>query len=86
MKDLSLLVWLTQLGFSVAAPLAGFVLLAVWLRDRFSLGNWIVLVGLVFGICSAISGLRSCLKLLERQSRGKKKDDGPPPVAFNDHY
>ena len=30
MKDLPLLVWLTQLGLSVAAPLAGFVLLAVW--------------------------------------------------------
>ena len=29
MKDLPLLVWLTQLGLSVAAPLAGFVLLAV---------------------------------------------------------
>ena len=28
MKDLSLLVWLTQLGFSVAFPLAGFILLA----------------------------------------------------------
>ena len=29
MKNLSLLVWLTQLGISVAVPLAGFVLLAV---------------------------------------------------------
>ena len=32
MKDLNLIVWLTQLGMSVAVPLAGFVLLAVWLR------------------------------------------------------
>ena len=37
MKDLSLLVWLTQLGLSVAVPLAGFILLAVWLRSRFGL-------------------------------------------------
>ena len=32
MKDLGLLVWLTQLGLSVAFPLAGFVLLGLWLR------------------------------------------------------
>ena len=37
MKDLNLLVFLTQLGFTVAFPLAGFVLLAIWLRDRFGL-------------------------------------------------
>ena len=34
MKDLTLLVWLTQLGLSVALPLAGFILLALWLRKE----------------------------------------------------
>ena len=29
MKDLSLIVWLTQLGLSVALPIAGFVLLVI---------------------------------------------------------
>ena len=44
MKDLSMLVWLSQLGLSVAAPLAGFILLAVWLNERFSLGVWVIWV------------------------------------------
>ena len=39
MKELNLLVWLTQLGISVAGPLAGFILLAVWLRQRFDLAS-----------------------------------------------
>ena len=42
---MSLLVWLTQLGISVAVPLAGFVLLAVWLRSLFDMGVWVIWAG-----------------------------------------
>lgn len=84
MKELSLLAWLTQLGFSVGFPLAGFILLAVWLRSRFGLGDWILWIGIAVGLISAIDGLRVSLKAMERISR-PKKDDSPPPVAFNDH-
>lgn len=84
MKDLSLLVWLTQLGFSVAFPLAGFIIAAVWLQQRFSLGNWIIWIGIVLGFISAIDGLRTSLKALDRLTRRKKEND-PPPVCFNDH-
>ncbi len=85
MKDLSLLVWLTQLGMTVAFPIAGFVLIGVWLNNRFHLGTWVIIAGLVIGLCSAITGLRSSLKTLERLSKGKK-DDTPPPISFNDHH
>ncbi len=85
MKDLSLLVWLTQLGITVAFPIAGFVLIGVWLNNRFHLGTWVIIAGLVIGLCSAITGLRSSLKTLERLSKGKK-DDTPPPISFNDHH
>lgn len=84
MKDLNMIVWLTQLGLSVAAPLAVFVLAAVWLRDRFGWGNWVILVGVGLGILSAAEGLRTSLKIMSRM--GKKDDDPqPPPVAYNDH-
>lgn len=84
MKDLSMLVWLSQLGLSVAAPLAGFILLAVWLNERFSLGVWVIWVGVVLGLIVAIQGLRSSLKTLEQLSRSKSEKE-PPPVSFNDH-
>ena len=84
MKDLSLLVWLTQLGLSVAFPLAGCILLAVWLREKFSLGAWVILVGLFLGIVLAIDGLRTSLKAMSRISAGKKEKK-PPAVCFNDH-
>lgn len=83
MKDLSLLTWLTQLGLSVAFPLGGFILLAVWLRDRFGLGTWVLWVGIVLGLLFAVDGLRVSLKTLARYS--KKEKEEPPAVSFNEH-
>ena len=83
MKDLSLLVWLTQLGLSVALPPVCFILLAVWLRDSCGWGGWVLWVGILLGLYSAIHGLVQSLKILARQS--EKKDAPPPPVSFNEH-
>ena len=85
MKNLNLIIWLTQLGYSVVAPLAIFILGALWLRNRFDLGNWVIWVGIVLGFYSAISGFRQSLKIIDRLGRDDKPEDGPPPVSFNDH-
>ena len=84
MKDLPLLVWLTQLGLSVATPLAGFVLLAVWLRNRWGWGDWVIWAGIALGAVLAIDGLRHSLKQMSRLSKDRK-DPQPPPVSFNEH-
>ena len=81
-KNLNLLVWLTQLGLSVALPPAGFILLTAWLRDRFALGAWVIWVGILLGIVCAIDGLRMSLKAMDAMSADKKEK---PPVSFNDH-
>lgn len=83
MKDLSLLTWLTQLGLSVALPLGGFIWLAVWLRDRFGLGSWVIWVGIGLGLVFALDGLRVSLRTLMRFSSKEKKE--PPGVSFNEH-
>lgn len=84
MKELTLLTWLTQLGLYVALPLVGFVLLAVWLQDQFGWGDWVLWVGIVLGLVSAVDGFRQSLKILARLT-GKKSDDTPPPVSFQEH-
>lgn len=83
MKNIHLLIWLTQLGISVAVPLGGFIWLAVWLRQRFDLGIWVVIAGVVLGVICAIDGLRKSLKTMERMAKEKKEDK--PPISFNDH-
>lgn len=82
MKNLTLIIWITQLGLSVAVPPAVFVLLAVWLRQR-GWGSWVIFAGIALGVYGAIEGLRSSLKALERLSADKKKEK--PPVSFNEH-
>ena len=84
MKNVNLLVWLTQLGISVAAPLGGFIWLGIWLHQRFGLGIWVVLAGIFLGIICAVDGLRTSLKAMERMAKDKQEDT-PPPVSFNDH-
>lgn len=83
MKDLKLLVWLTQLGLSVALPPTIFIMLAVWLRDHHGWGSWVIWVGIVLGIICAVDGLRTSLKTMEQMSRDKKEPS--QSVSFNDH-
>ena len=85
MKNLKLLVCLTQLGYSVVFPLVGFTLAAVWLQKRFQLGVWVILVGIGIGLITAVDGFRVCLKAMEQMGSDEKKDPEPPPVSFNDH-
>ena len=82
MKNLSMLVWFTQLGLSVALPPVGFILLAVWLRDSCNWGGWVLWVGVALGVLCAFEGLRTSLKAMEQLSR---KDKEEKPVSFNEH-
>ena len=82
MKWLQMLTWLTQLGLNTAVPLAGFVLLAVWLRNRFDLGLWVLFVGIGLGLLFAIDGFCRSLKILDGMSKEKGKR---PPASFSEH-
>lgn len=83
MKDLSLLVWLTQLGISVAVPPILLIFLASWLHNTLGWGKWVIWVAIGLGIYTSVTGLVASIKTLFRLIRDKKKDD--PPVAFNEH-
>ena len=84
MKNLQLLTWLTQLGLSTAVPLAGFVLLAVWLKNRFGFGNWVLFVGIGLGLFSAINGFYKSLKILTQQEKDSGKEKSP--VSYTEHH
>lgn len=85
MKNLTLLVWLTQLGLSVAVPPVCAICLAVWLHNSKDWGQWVIWAGIVLGIVCAIDGLRVSLLAMERLQKKKDKDAGQPPVSFNHH-
>lgn len=82
LKDAKLLVWLSQLALSTAAPLVGFILLSLWLHKRFALGAWVVVVGILLGLICAVEGFVSSLKAADKM-RQEKTD--PPKISFNEH-
>ena len=83
-KNLSLLIWLTQLGLSVAMPPVVAIVLAVWLQRSYELGNWVLWAGIALGVICAVDGLRVSLLAMQRLQKNKE-DKEPPPVSFNDH-
>ena len=84
MKDINLLVWLMQLGISVAVPLAGFIVLSVWLHNSRGWGSWVVIAGIILGILAAVSGLRSSLDYLSKASKAKDEDE-QNVISYNEH-
>ena len=83
MKNISLIVWMTQLGLNVALPPAGFILLGSYVKNRFSLGNWVIWVAVALGLVCAIHGLISSLAKMQKMAQ--QDEEEKPPVAFNDH-
>ena len=83
MKNVNLLIWLTQLGLSVAIPLAGFIFLGIWLHNSCGWGQWTVWVGILLGVTTAVDGLRQSFKAMARMSG--TKEEKQPPLGFNDH-
>ena len=75
MKNLSLLVWFTQLAVSVAVPLGGAVWLSVWLYNKYKLGVWVIILGVVLGLWWAIDGLRTSLKAMERLAKSDTEEN-----------
>ena len=62
---------LTQLGISVAAPPLLCLYVADWLRDQFSLGIWIMAVGLVLGIGGGVTSVYRFWLMIRKRFEGK---------------
>nr|MBQ8243913.1 hypothetical protein [Oscillospiraceae bacterium] len=84
MKLLNLLMWVGQFGFSILFPTVFFLILAVWLQSRFSLGIWVVVLFGLLGLLTSVSTTRSCLRALQKAAE-EAADRKDPPVGFNDH-
>ena len=74
MKILFLLTWVGQFGLSCIFPTLLFLILGVWLQQKFHLGIWIVI----------ILGIRSCLQSMQRAAE-EACDKEQRPIGFNKH-
>lgn len=84
MKFLSLITWVTQLGFSMLFPLCFFLFLAHWLQTRYGLGAWVMILLGIFGFMTSVSTTKSCIKSMLKAAKEASSAE-EPPVAFNNH-
>ena len=84
MKILALLTWVGQFGLSIIFPTLFFLVLAVWLQNKYQLGMWIILVLGILGVLTSISTARSCLRSL-RKAADEASGEKQVPLNFNDH-
>ena len=84
MKFWSLLIWVTQFGFSVVFPPCFFLVLANWLQNRYDLGIWVLILGGFIGVMTSIRSVKACIHTMRRDAERAGNED-TPPTAFNDH-
>lgn len=84
MKILNLLMWVGQFGFSIIFPTLFFLILAVWLQNKFNLGIWIIILCGIIGLLTTVSTVKACLHSL-RKAAEEASDSKPRPISFNDH-
>ena len=68
----SALAMITQFGIGTITPMLLCIFAALWLKDRFALGDWVVLIGVIMGIGS---GFLSMMKMIRQMSELSKKED-----------
>ncbi|MEG1993773.1 MAG: AtpZ/AtpI family protein [Oscillospiraceae bacterium] len=72
-KLLQNITYLTQVGLTIAIPLVLCIFGASWLQQKFDLGGWVVLVGIILGIGGAVSSLAEFIRFANRQANKNKK-------------
>lgn len=64
---------LTQLGLSVSVPPILCVYAASWLRNRFDLGIWIMVVFLIYGVVGGVTAFWKVWKTAEKRHERQNK-------------
>ena len=69
---ISALAMVTQFGITTITPMLLCIFAAMWLKNRFALGDWVVLIGVLMGVGS---GFLSMMKMIRQMSELSKKED-----------
>ena len=76
------LLYMTQIGLSMSIPPILSLWLANWLQQRFQLGDWVMLLGILFGIGGMITNLLEYVNLFSRRAKKETEDR----IAFNKRW
>lgn len=64
---------ITQLGLSIAISFLLWIMIASYIRKAFSLGNWVMVSGILLGAGSAgLSFVKFCRKVTAKENENEK--------------
>lgn len=62
----------TQFGITTITPILLCIFAALWLKNRFGLGDYVILIGVLLGVGSSFL---SMMKMIRQMSELAKKED-----------
>ena len=65
---------ITQFGLDMVTPIVLCTIIAVWLKNKFNIGNWIVIVAIILGIAAAALNMMKFIKTVNREIGGNEHD------------
>lgn len=67
--------WLTQFGLNMISPIILCVIIALWVKNKFNTGSWVVILAIVLGVCSSVLNMITFIKTVNKEIGGKKHDE-----------
>lgn len=64
-----------QLGFALVTPVVLAAACAYWLAQRFGLGGWVVILGILFGLGGAAVSFLKVVRVMTGKPHGQEDED-----------
>ena len=64
---------ISQLGLSVVISFLLWIFIAMWIRDKFNLGNFVMIIGILFGLGSAVLSFIKFCGLISPKEKNDEK-------------
>ncbi|MBQ8540271.1 MAG: AtpZ/AtpI family protein [Clostridia bacterium] len=73
-KHLRAISHLTQFGLDMVTPIVLCTVASVWAKNKFNIGNWIVIVAIILGVAASALNMMKFIKTVNREMGGKLND------------
>ena len=73
-KSWRYLTLVSQLAISMVTPVLLMIFVCTWLKNKYSLGNWVVMAGMLLGIGSGLSSVWTYLKRFLQEGERQQQE------------
>lgn len=73
-KTVKAFAYVTQLGFNIITPVILCIIIAIYIKNKFMLGDYVVILGIIIGCGAGFMSLFNFIKLVERENKNGKDE------------